>query len=347
MAKKTVKYWKDRFEALEDLEHQDAVELFEIMEKEFAKASKDIENKIEQWYNRVAVNNEISMADARKFLNVSDLKEFKWDVEDYIKYGEQNEVNQIWMKQLENASARQHISYLDSIKIQVQHTFEVLFDGYLGGVTNLARNLIDDSYYHTVYELQKGFNVGWKMEPFDSRRLTRIMGKPWTVDSKTFSDRIWEDREKLINEVHKELTQMTLQGGRPDQAIKNIAKKMNTSKNNAGRLVMTESAYFYSESQKEAYKDLDVERFQIVATLDSVTSDICQNLDLKIYEMKDYEVGVTAPPFHPWCRSVTVPYFDDDFTLGSRAARDEETGKVYYVPANMSYQQWYDEYVAA
>ena len=60
--------------------------------------------------------------------------------------------------------------------------------------------------------------------------------------------------------------------------------------------------------------------------------------------MKDYEPGVTAPPFHPWCRSVTVPYFDDEFSLGERAARDED-GKTYYVPADMTYKEWQRSFV--
>lgn len=54
--------------------------------------------------------------------------------------------------------------------------------------------------------------------------------------------------------------------------------------------------------------------------------------------MKDYEPGVTAPPFHVNCRSTTAPYFDDDFDL-KRSARDED-GKVYEAPGNMTYRQW-------
>ena len=56
--------------------------------------------------------------------------------------------------------------------------------------------------------------------------------------------------------------------------------------------------------------------------------------------MKDYQPGVTAPPFHVWCRSVTVPYFDDEFNLGEKAARDVETGETYYVPSDMTYKDW-------
>ena len=50
--------------------------------------------------------------------------------------------------------------------------------------------------------------------------------------------------------------------------------------------------------------------------------------------------AMTEPPFHPNCRSVTAPYFDDEFELGTRAARDPETGKTVSVPEDMTYPEW-------
>ena len=108
---------------------------------------------------------------------------------------------------------------------------------------------------------------------------------------------------------------------------------------------MTESAYFHSISQKKAFDELDVDEYEIVATLDSRTSEICQDMDGKHFPMEDYKVGITAPPFHVYCRSTTVPYFDDEFTLKEkRAARDKE-GKTFYVPGDMKYKDWKDKYI--
>ncbi len=78
---------------------------------------------------------------------------------------------------------------------------------------------------------------------------------------------------------------------------------------------MTESAYFGQQAQKQCFNELGVEKYEIVATLDSRTSEICQEKDGMIFDMKDYEPGVTAPPFHVNCRSTTAPYFDDDFDI--------------------------------
>ncbi|MCI8627723.1 MAG: minor capsid protein [Lachnospiraceae bacterium] len=139
-----------------------------------------------------------------------------------------------------------------------------------------------DGYYHTAYELQKGFQIGWDIAGIDQSQVEKVISKPWAVDGKNFSERIWGNKQKLIAEVHKELTQNILLGADPQKAIDTIAKKMNNSKHNAGRLVMTEEAYFSSAAQKDCFQDLDVEQYQILATLDSHTSEICQEMDGKV-----------------------------------------------------------------
>ena len=207
-------------------------------------------------------------------------------------------------------------------------------------------DLFESGYYHTAYELQKGFNIGWDIAGLDQSQIEKVLAKPWAVDGKNFSERIWGNKKKLISEVHGELTQNIMLGADPQKAIDSLAKKMKTSRYNAGRLIMTEEAYFSSAAQKDCFEELGVEQFEIVATLDSHTSDICRSLDGKHFPMKDYQPGVTAPPFHVFCRSTTVPYFDEDFgDIGERAARDEETGKTYYIPDDMNYQDWKETFV--
>jgi len=174
--------------------------------------------------------------------------------------------------------------------------------------------------------------------------LQKVLFKPWAPDGRNFSDRIWENKEKLVNTLHKELTQSIMTGADPQKAIDAIAHDMNVSKANAGRLVMTESAYFGSLAHKDCFIKLGVEEYEIVATLDDKTSEICQEMDGKHFPTKDFEPGVTADPFHVNCRSTTCPYFNDEFSLGERAARDEN-GEVYYVSSDMTYSEWKEAFV--
>ncbi|WP_093797298.1 minor capsid protein [Sporomusa acidovorans] len=335
-------YWRKRFELLEEAQLKKGLDYYNDLEREYKKASETIEQQITAWYNRFAKNNQISFAEAKQLLNSSELDELRWTVQEYIKYGKQNAVNGQWIKQLENASAKVHISRLEALKLQMQQQVEVLYGNQLDGLDKTMRNIYSEGYYHSAYEIQRGFNVGYDLHRFNNQQLSAVISKPWTPDGKNFSDRIWQSKDQLINTLHTELTQSIIRGDAPDKAIKTIAQKFNTSKNNAGRLVITESAFFASASQRDCFSDLDVERYEIVATLDSHTSPLCQSLDGKIFEMKDYKVGLTAPPFHCWCRTVTVPYFDDN--TGFRAARNAE-GKIYYVPDSMKYPEWKKSFV--
>lgn len=336
--KRTSAYWKKRFEALENASNTYGQQTFRQIEPVFDKAQKEIQGQIESWYGRYAKNNIITMNEARKQLSTTELKEFRWDVKDYIKYGRENDLNQMWMKELENASARVHVNRLYALKVRTQQALEVAFGNEIDCIDAMARKVFTEDYYHSIFEIQKGFNIGWEIGQIDSRKLETLISKPWAADGKNFSERIWGQRTQLVSELHNQLTRTCILGKAPDDAINAISKKFKTTKNQAGRLVMTEQAYFHSVAQKDAFNDLDVEEFEVVATLDSHTSEICQEMDGKHFPMTDYQPGVTAPPFHVWCRSVTVPYFEDNYT-GERAARDED-GNTYYVPDSMTYKDW-------
>lgn len=338
-------YWKLRFEQLEQAQNQKGVKAYADIERQYKEAQKQLEGQIARWYQRFATNNGISLAEARQYLKGADLKEFKWDVQEYIKYGQDNALNSGWMKELENASAKYHISKLEALKVQTQHSLEVMYAKQFGTMHGALSDAFESGYYHTAYELQHGFNVGWDIAGLDQAQIEKVLAKPWAADGYNFSERIWGNKNKLISEVHNELSRNIMLGADPQKAIDSLAKKMNTSKNNAGRLVMTEEAYFSSAAQKDCFDSLGVEQYEIVATLDSHTSDICRHLDGKHFPMKDYQPGVTAPPFHVYCRSTTVPYFDEQFDIGERAARDEETGKTYYIPDDMNYQEWKETFV--
>ena len=338
-------YWQKRFELLEQTAHQQGVQCYADIEKQYRQAQKQLEGQITAWYQRFASNNGITLAEAKRMLNAKELAELKWDVNQYIQYGQENAINGTWVKQLENASARFHISRLEALKLQTQQSIEVMFGNQLDSIDSTMRNVYKSGYYHTAYEIQKGVGVGWDFSALDDKQISKVINKPWAVDGKNFSERIWGNRQKLVNELNNTLTQNIILGKDPKKAIDEIARKMNTSKTNAVRLVMTEEAFFSSAAQKDCFTELDVEQFEIVATLDSHTSDICRGMDGKHFPMSEWKVGVTAPPFHVHCRSTTVPYFDDEFdAVGERAARGAD-GKTYYVPADMTYEQWSKKFV--
>ncbi|EQF61460.1 phage head morphogenesis, SPP1 gp7 family domain protein [Clostridioides difficile CD175] len=336
-------YWRKRFEQLEEAQNNKSIKYYLELEKQYKLAMSNIERDILIWYNRFTENEGISLLEAKKLLNTRELEEFKWSVEEYIKYGKENAINQKWMKELENASARVHITRLEALKLQIQQQVEVLYGNELDGIDKLMRDIYTSGYYHTAFNVQQGVNVGWSLMSLDTNRINKVISKPWTSDGLNFSERIWgKHRPALVNELHTKLTQSIIRGENPKKLVNDFAKRFKVSKSQAKNLIMTESAFFASASRKDCFNDLDVEKYEIIATLDLRTSNICRELDGKIFDMKDYQVGITAPPFHCRCRTTTAPWFEEE--EGYRAARGED-GKTYYVPSSMKYNEWYEKYV--
>lgn len=336
MAKQTnAAYWAQRMKNMEGALLDQSYTYVENLGKQFATAQVEIEKQMARWYQRFAVNNEIDLAEAKRLLDAKELKEFHWSVGEYIAYGQQNAIDGAWMKQLENASARVHISRLDALKIQLQQQAEALYASQKDCVDAAARKIYENSYYHTAFELQKGLGVGWSMQAINGDTIVKVLSRPWTTDNQTFRDRCWTNKENLVNSVNTQLTQMIIRGEAPDRAISAISKQFEVSRAKAGRLVMTESAYFSSAGQQDCYKALDVERYKIVASFDKDTCELCGAMDGKVFKMSEYQVGLTAPPFHPWCRCCTCPYFEDIEELQKRHA-----DSVAPLPSDMSYKHW-------
>ena len=346
---KSKEYWQKRYMLIEGLNNSQGKNVKADIDKAFRMAENGIQGEIEKWYSRIADNNGVSISKARQMLTSRELEEFKWDLADYIKYGEENNINGKWIKELENASGRWHINRLEALKLRVQQKVEEAFGNEVDSIDRFARDAYMHGYYRTAYEIQKGLGLGWNVGVLDDAAIDEIIKKPWCPDGKNFSSRIWTRKAQMVDELHRELLRTTLLGEHPTKAIDRMLKYVDNSIGNArhaaGRLAMTEAVYFGSKGQQDSFNMLGVEEYEIVATLDNSTAKICREMDGKHFPMSEYKAGVTAPPFHPYCRTCTCPYFDDEFTEKDiRSARNEE-GEVYHVPADMKYEEWKKKYV--
>lgn len=336
-------YWKARFEQLYEAQLSQEDEFLERVKDMYMEAIDNLEKDIAKWYMRLKVNNDVSLRAAKLLLKNNELEEFKWTLKQYIKRAEENGITNNWTKQLENASAKFHISRLEAIKLQIQEHLEYLYGNYLDGMYEAMQDTYQNTYYKTAYELQAGFNMGFEIAKIDTKTLEKILAKPWAVDELNFSDRISKDKNKLINTLQNTLVQSLIRGTPQDKVVKEFAKKMNVSLSQAGRLIATETAYFATIGEFDSMDNLGVKQYEILATLDRRTSDICRYLDGKVFNMSDKQIGITAPPFHCWCRSCIIPH-TPKLKGSKRAARNDE-GKTYYIDGNMKYNDWKEVFV--
>lgn len=335
---KNADYWRGRFAILEEAAQREADQCISTLEDMFREAERTVQADIERWYGRFATNNKISLTEARKWLTTGQLEEFKWTVDQYIKIGQQANLSPEWIKKLENASARFHISRLEAVQMQIQQQLELLYGNQLDSIDDLLKDVVSNGYTKTAFEVQKGMGIGWDITALNQKKIETLLSRPWTADKKTFRDRCWEGKANLVTGIQKNLTQGLLRGDSPQKITDAVKKQFNVSRYQAGRLVHTETTYFNAAASYESYKELGVDMVEIIETLDSHTCEICQPLDGTVIPLSQYEPGVTVPPFHPNCRGTTAPAIDETI-IGERAARNAD-GKVYYVPSNMKYGDW-------
>lgn len=339
-------YWEKRFILLNEMLLQKGENYFKSAQKSYADVMENIEKDINDFYMKFAHENNITFQQAKQILTTSERQAFQMKLEEYIKYGSKNGLSKEWMKKLKNASTVHRVTRLQALQYQFRQQIEKLEAIKEYGLTNTLKDIYKEGYYRTAYEIQRASGIGSAFSRIDERKIEKVLAKPWAADGKNFSERIWgQDRTQLLYQLENRFSQGMIRGESPQKIIKDIQKALHSSEYATRRLVMTESAFFASASRKETYDKLEVKQYKILAVLDTKTSTICRDMDGKVFDVKDYQPGLNANPFHANCRTTTAPYFNDEFTQQQeRSARDKD-GKTYYVPANMTYKEWYNKYI--
>lgn len=236
------------------------------------------------------------------------------------------------MKRLERLSAD-----LDLMRESIYHSEKEGSDSFYS-------DLMKDSYYRATFDLQQQTGLAYSFSDLPETEIKRLQGLKWTGEA--YSDRIWSNTGALASSVKDELLVSLMTGRSVRDTSQAIAERFEVGQNKARRLVRTESAFFHNQMELLSYEDAEITKYKFVAVLDKRTSHICQQHDNKVYNTDEAVPGVNYPPLHPWCRSTTIAHDDDiDYSKLERRARNPETGKVEYVPADMSYGEWYDKYV--
>ena len=204
---KNADYWRGRFSIIQESAHREAGACVADLEQIYRDAEQSVQADLERWYGRFATNNGISLTDARKMLTTGQMEEFRWTVDQYIQAAQQKNLSPEWIKKLENASARFHVSRLETIQLQIQQQMELLYGGQLDSLDGLLKNVVSNGYTHTAFEIQRGLGLGWDITALNQRKLETLLSRPWTADGKTFRDRCWENKANLVSGVQSTLTQ--------------------------------------------------------------------------------------------------------------------------------------------
>lgn len=337
-----IKYWEMREARNMYKDMQLAEDCAKELSVIYSKAAIYTAKQIEGIFNRFASKHHLTRDEAINLLSEADSRDFKKLLEVYKnKTGAQKrEV----LAELEAPAYKNRMKRLDDIDKSINRLINALASKERDAIDKTMRKVYESSYHHAVYEAARMSGLDLQTGPIDEGALETILKKKWS--GQNYSERVWNNTQKVADAIKEELMIGALTGKTEKEMTDSINEQFLSGRNNARRLVRTESSYIHNEAHFQAYKDYGIEEYRFVATLDLRTSQICRERDGSVYRVNDKKIGVNAPPMHPWCRSTTIMNLDDE-TMHSleRFARDPVTGERMKVPADETYKEWHKRMV--
>lgn len=203
---------------------------------------------------------------------------------------------------------------------------------------NVTENILLDSfknsYYRTTYTLDKTVEFTSSFSLLKKEFIEQAVFQKYK--GAMFSDRIWKNKELLVNRLNDTITNALVQGKAVDKVAKDITNTFNASAYESKRLIRTELARVVGEAQNKVYKDSDIViEVMFSATLDGSTSAICSELDGQYFDKNK----APSIPQHPNCRSCIIA-IAKDYNPTTRLDNETKENIEY-----KNYNEWFREKV--
>ncbi len=338
-------YWEKRANERMHSAHKKAGKTVKGASKYYKQAEAEILNEYDKLLVRFIGDNGITPIQAKAILNQT-ISEMEYNSLKYLRKTVLDEKKQAKMLLYLNSPAyKARITRLEALKEEIRLKYKQVAIKEIQASTGHYRSTIEDSYYHTIYDTSKGLGVGIDFANLDEKIVNDILINPWS--GKHFSKRIWDNTDVLAKQVTDIITTGFILGKPSNILARELAERTQSALFACNRIVRTETTYMAVHGEIASYKELGINKQIFVATLDKRTSEACRENDGKIIEVDKAVIGVNVPPLHPFCRSVVVAAPEDleDLKNGTRVAKTPVTGEVYKVPQNMTYKEWFKEYV--
>ena len=337
---KSSTYWADRANERMAFYHRNSDKVISKINKAYDKAIEDINEDINKIFYKFASDGGLSEAEARALLNSKIPAKELDSIRSRINNIQDKDLKKYLMAQLNSEAYKARMTRLEALKGSISINTKTiagveLIESERGYIDN-----IKEAYHRNIFEIQKATGVIVDFAKMPTETIEEILKNNWS--GKHYSSRVWNNTDVLAERLEEVMTKGLMTGKSSKKLAVELADLSNQGKMAAERLIRTETTYVTNRAELESYKEMEVEKYVYVATLDLRTSERCRNMDGKVIEVSKGVPGKTLPPLHPWCRSTTRMYFEG--MTRKRRARDPETGKNYIVE-NMNYNEWYEKYV--
>lgn len=288
-------YWQKRQAQLNSSLEKDEAALKRRLLGAYEREAAKLDKEIAAYYQKYGRDNVIEYARLFEQLDAEDIKLLieRMDdfAEEYPQYADLMPVRESVYR----------LNRLEGLKESVLlHQYEI------GAITNAQlQEHLSELYFTNSKAAAKA--VGLKE---NESILRNFVNTSWT-GSKDYSERIWQNAEKLAEYLNGDISQGLARGDSYERLSQQVRSRfINVSKNDAYRLIYTEGTYVMNEAQAKVFEE-DFEEYEYLTAGDGKVCSTCSALRGKRFKFSQREPGSNFPPMHPWCRCHHNPVVDD------------------------------------
>lgn len=136
--------------------------------------------------------------------------------------------------------------------------------------------------------------------------VDQVINGIWVADSKQWSQRVWDNTNRLAQTLNDELIHIVATGQKRDKLEQALMERFDVSYHRAQTLVRTEVAHIQTEAARQRYKDYGIEYVTVLTADDDHVCPLCKELDGKKFKINQ----MPFLPVHPNERCTLLPVLD-------------------------------------
>lgn len=307
--KKIDEYWTERALQQEQNAQIVADRYMAQIGQSLADYKHQLVSEIEKFYARYAVDNKMTHAEAKQYLTDKERREFKNVTLERFREMALNPDTPTPL--LDALGYRHRISRKEALLAEIERLTAELY-GKPEGIHDKITEALSDVYIKgKIHQAKNLAHFGIIEKPILGVDAVRHkMASNWS--GKTFSTNVWGHDAAVYKSISDTINKGLTGGWSIDRMARALSERTGAAYHRADTLVRTETTFYNNLATLDTIKELGGDHYEIVAVLDSRTSEICRLENHEVHSVKEYEPGRTAPPFHVRCRSTIRPAVKSD-----------------------------------
>lgn len=327
------KYWEDRAAGRMVSYTSKAESTADTLGKAYYATARYLQGEANDVFNAFTDKFELSIAEAETMLKNAPNKSMFEQMKTALATCTDEQRKQELETLLSSPAYAHRIGRLNDLDSKISDMCSRLANAEIGVDTEHLGDIIQSAYMQTVFDVTKGADYRAAFDLIPESRVKAILSTNWS--GQMFSERVWDNTNALADGLKHDMLVGIMAGKSEQHMADDIMNRCGVGAFEARRLVRTETTCVANMAELYGYKELDIDEYEFSACLDSRTSDLCRELDGKVFKRNSAQAGVNLPPMHPFCRSTTLPVLPSEEDLDKELAElGDEIG------ADVDFDEW-------